>query len=948
MQFCRRVNPTVRLLWFVLWVIILSTSTHAASPPGDVVGKITVGYQGWFACTGDDAPINHWWHWSGTSEPPAPLTLTNKIHAWPDMRQYERGHQTGFTNFGNGQAATLFSSYDDQVVQTHFRWMAENDLDTAALQRFNPFSPEGPTRNAMALKVKTAAELHNRKFYIMYDISGWTTMQEEIKYDWSQVMIGQLQITNSTAYAIQNNRPVVGIWGMGFDDENHPWDTNTCIEVINWFKNQGCYVMGGVPTWWRSGISDSRSNFLSVYRTFDMISPWMVGRIGDSVGSDWFYNNVNVGDQAFCNANGIDYQPCVLPGDSGQRAHGNFMWRQFFNMKRLGAQGIYISMFDEYNEGNQIACTAEDASMIPVGSELLYFALDQDGTACSSDYYLRLTADGRKMFKGDIPLTTVRPTLPKLPMTIPSQPSTVAVKTGNSRITLSWAHSTGAARYAVKRGPTSSGPFTTLSTNIGLLSFNDTQLTNGATYHYVVSALNSAGESLDSPPVSATPLPLGLHGEYFNNSDFTAPAFSRVDPGIDFDWGNGSPSATMGADTFSIRWIGDVEPEFSETYTFYTLTDDGVRLSVNGTQLINDWTGHPPKENSGSIALVAGVRYAIRMDYYEDGGGASAKLSWSSPSQSKQRIPEQLLFPPSAPAVPLGLEATPALSGQLRVAWNPVATATQYLVKRGNSSNGPFISLATNLTGPSYIDSKLANGSTYFYVVAAANAFGESPDSFPVSAIPYPATASASSENLPNETAANAFDGLTNTKWFNGNAGNSGWLRYQFGGPQRMVIRYDVTSGNDVPGRDPRNWQFQGSQDGISWVTLDIRSNETFSSRLQTRPFPITNNTACAYYRLNITGNNGDSSGLQLAEMAFTFASLPTLSSIPLRASLENNSLSIHWPSEQIGWRLEMQTNALETGLGTNWIFVPDSNGTNRITVPISPSRNAFFRLAFP
>ena len=104
----------------------------------------------------------------------------------------------------------------------------------------------------------------------------------------------------------------------------------------------------------------------------------------------------------------------MLPGDvSGhQRAHGDFMWRQFYNMVRVGAQGIYISMFDEYGEGNQIAKTAENAAMTPAGSGLL--ALDEAGTACSSDYYLRLTADGGKMLKGQLALTPVRPTQPTL------------------------------------------------------------------------------------------------------------------------------------------------------------------------------------------------------------------------------------------------------------------------------------------------------------------------------------------------------------------------------------------------------------------------------------------------------------------------------------------------------------------------------------------------------
>jgi hypothetical protein len=110
----------------------------------------------------------------------------------------------------------------------------------------------------------------------------------------------------------------------------------------------------------------------------------MVGRIGKAIDSDVFFANVNTPDINYCKANGIDYQPCVLPGDLQERqhAHGDFMWRQFYNMVRLGSQGIYISMFDEYNEGNQIAKTAEDQSMVPSSSG--FFALDEDGTKCSA------------------------------------------------------------------------------------------------------------------------------------------------------------------------------------------------------------------------------------------------------------------------------------------------------------------------------------------------------------------------------------------------------------------------------------------------------------------------------------------------------------------------------------------------------------------------------------
>lgn len=156
--------------------------TPAASPAGDVVGKVTVGYQGWFAAPGDGSPINVWWHWSQNwSQAPSPTNQA--IKCWPDMREYSTTFQTAFANFGNGQPATLFSSYTQQTVNTHFLWMQQNGLDCAALQRFNPNSSEGPTRDAMAIKVRDAAQTYGRKFYIMYDVSGWTNMQSEIKAD---------------------------------------------------------------------------------------------------------------------------------------------------------------------------------------------------------------------------------------------------------------------------------------------------------------------------------------------------------------------------------------------------------------------------------------------------------------------------------------------------------------------------------------------------------------------------------------------------------------------------------------------------------------------------------------------------------------------------------------------------------------------------------------------
>lgn len=144
----------------------------------------------------------------------------------------------------------------------------------------------------------------------------------------------------------------------------------------------------------------------------------------------------------------------------------------------------------------------------------------------------------------------------------------------------------------------------------------------------------------------------GLTGNYYDNRDFTNLKLTRTDPTVNFNWGSGSPASGIAADTFSVRWTGQIMPQFSQTYTFYTTSDDGVRLRVNGQTIIDNFTDHAPTENSGTIALTAGQRYDIQLDYYENGGGATATLSWSSSSQTKQIIPQTRLFPGSAPPPP--------------------------------------------------------------------------------------------------------------------------------------------------------------------------------------------------------------------------------------------------------------------------------------------------------
>ncbi|MGB3777435.1 MAG: DUF4874 domain-containing protein [Tunicatimonas sp.] len=158
----------------------------------------------------------------------------------------------------------------------------------------------------------------------------------------------------------------------------------------------------------------------------------------------------------------------------------------------------------------------------------------------------------------------------------------------------------------------------------------------------------TVGEST-SPPDPTTGI--GLVGEYFNNATLLGSvALTRTDPAVNFNWQSGAPDASLPANGFSVRWTGEVEAAHSETYTFYTRSDDGVRLWVNGQQLVNNWTNHGPTTNQGQISLQAGQKYSIRLEYYENAGGAVCQLRWSSASQVQEIVPQARLYPGSAPA----------------------------------------------------------------------------------------------------------------------------------------------------------------------------------------------------------------------------------------------------------------------------------------------------------
>ena len=141
----------------------------------------------------------------------------------------------------------------------------------------------------------------------------------------------------------------------------------------------------------------------------------------------------------------------------------------------------------------------------------------------------------------------------------------------------------------------------------------------------------------------------GLLGAYFNDPEFlfsNKPVLYRLDSTINFDWVFGTPEeGVVDNDFFTIRWTGYVEPYFTENYTFYTVTDDGVRLWVDDELIIDQWVPQGATEVRGNISLEAGKRHRIVMEYFEAAGHAVAKLGWWSQRTPRQIIPSRQLYP---------------------------------------------------------------------------------------------------------------------------------------------------------------------------------------------------------------------------------------------------------------------------------------------------------------
>lgn len=396
--------------------------------------KLLMGYQGWFACPRDGSRVNGWVHWfrEGKADPEHAT-----VDFWPDTSELEPDElfPTDMT-LPDGKPAMLYSAFNQKTVVRHFQWMQKNGLDGVMVQRFlsELSGPMFEFRNKVTENARAGAEKYGRVFTIMYDISGQreSSLVERLKKDWAY-LVDTMKITESSRYLKHKGKPVLAIWGFGFEDR--AGTPAQAREVIRWFKSEAeakyrVTLMGGVPTAWRTLGFDSQKDpaWADVYRSFDVISPWAVGRYGDEAGADGFRDAWIAPDLRETKARGIDYMPVIFPGFSWHnlkkdsplnpmpRRGGRFYWRQAYNAIDAKCTMLYGAMFDEVDEGTAMYKLAPTKAQLP--QQGTYVPLDIDGEAVPSDWYLRLAGEATKALHG-----TAKPS-PKMPLALPKSPAT--------------------------------------------------------------------------------------------------------------------------------------------------------------------------------------------------------------------------------------------------------------------------------------------------------------------------------------------------------------------------------------------------------------------------------------------------------------------------------------------------------------------------------------------
>ena len=308
--------------------------------------------------------------------------------------------------------------------------------------------------------------------------------------------------------------------------------------------------------------------------------------------------------------------------------------------------------FDAVNEGAE----GTFAGNITMNSQVVGFPSfpAPEGLQLGTTYYWRVDevnpAEPGSPWKGEVWSFTIPPKEAYEP--VPAD----GARFLDTPLTLSWTPGIGAKLHTVYFGNNPDDvAAATGGTQQGPTTYDPAALEAGTTYYWRVDefdgALTHTGNVWSFSTAGAGG---GLKGEYFDNASVQGePVLTRIDPGIDFSWGSGSPDPNIiNAESFSVRWRGELEIAFSEAYRFYGITEDGVRLWINDRLVIDRWEVYRLNEyRSDPIELQGGQKVTIEMwgrdnDATAQTNSATAQLLWESKHQAKGIIPAVAFSPP--------------------------------------------------------------------------------------------------------------------------------------------------------------------------------------------------------------------------------------------------------------------------------------------------------------
>lgn len=366
---------------------------------------VMAGYQGWFNTPEDGAGLG-WKHFEKEKEfKPGKCT----IDLWPDVSEYEKTYETAF-KLPDETPAKVFSSYDASTTDLHFKWMKQYGIDGVFMQRFvvSIRNQKGKDNyNKILNNAVLSAEKYDRAICLMYDLSGMEAGEEDILIrDWKELCEKyKLVSRNNNHYVYHHGKPLVAVWGIGFNDRRK-YGYEQVKKIIDFLKSEGCSILVGVPTHWRTltidAVSDTR--LLELIKQADIVHPWLVGRFDNNTYEP--YRKSIEEDIKWCKANGKDYIPVLFPGfswhnmkkDAPQnmipRLGGRFFWKQVKGAVDAGAESLYLAMFDEIDEGTAFfKCT----NTPPVGESSF---ITYEGEA--PDHYLWLAGEAAKYLRGEL------------------------------------------------------------------------------------------------------------------------------------------------------------------------------------------------------------------------------------------------------------------------------------------------------------------------------------------------------------------------------------------------------------------------------------------------------------------------------------------------------------------------------------------------------------------